>query len=105
MNLDQLRDSLPEYARDIRLNLGSVLTPQGAPGLGASQIAAVALAAAIAARNNRLAAAIEEWAAKQVDEATLNASRATMEIYQLLGLADRGTAASVSSGSVAPITA
>jgi methylenetetrahydrofolate reductase (NADPH) len=36
---------------------------------------------------------------------TLNASRATMEIYQLLGLADRGTVAPVSSGSVAPITA
>jgi methylenetetrahydrofolate reductase (NADPH) len=35
---------------------------------------------------------------------TLNASRATMEIYQLLGLADRG-AALASSGSVAPMTA
>ena len=35
---------------------------------------------------------------------TLNASRATMEIYQLLGLGDRGTALA-SSGSVAPITA
>ena len=36
---------------------------------------------------------------------TLNASRATTEIYQLLGLGERGSAASVSSGSVAPITA
>jgi methylenetetrahydrofolate reductase (NADPH) len=36
---------------------------------------------------------------------TLNASRATMEIYQLLGLADRGSVASASSGRVAPITA
>jgi methylenetetrahydrofolate reductase (NADPH) len=35
---------------------------------------------------------------------TLNASRATMEIYQLLGLQDRG-AALASSGSVAPMTA
>ena len=35
---------------------------------------------------------------------TLNASRATMEIYQLLGLGDRG-AALASSGSIAPITA
>jgi methylenetetrahydrofolate reductase (NADPH) len=35
---------------------------------------------------------------------TLNASRATMEIYQLLGLGDRGTALA-SSGSVAPMTA
>jgi methylenetetrahydrofolate reductase (NADPH) len=36
---------------------------------------------------------------------TLNASRATMEIYQLLGLGERGTAMSADRGSVAPITA
>ncbi len=35
---------------------------------------------------------------------TLNASRATLEIYQLLGLADRGPALAA-SGSVAPMTA
>ena len=38
MSLEQIRDSLPDYARDIRLNLGSVLTPQGAPGLTEKQI-------------------------------------------------------------------
>jgi methylenetetrahydrofolate reductase (NADPH) len=36
---------------------------------------------------------------------TLNASRATMEIYQLLGLGDRGGAVPSASGSSAPITA
>ena len=36
---------------------------------------------------------------------TLNASRATTEIYQLLGLADRGSATSADRGSIAPITA
>jgi methylenetetrahydrofolate reductase (NADPH) len=36
---------------------------------------------------------------------TLNASRATMEIYQQLGLGDRGAAVSAARGSVAPITA
>jgi methylenetetrahydrofolate reductase (NADH) len=36
---------------------------------------------------------------------TLNAARATMEIYQLLGLGDRGSAASADSGRTAPITA
>jgi methylenetetrahydrofolate reductase (NADPH) len=36
---------------------------------------------------------------------TLNGSRATREIYQLLGLAERGTAGAASSGSRAPITA
>ena len=36
---------------------------------------------------------------------TLNASRATMEIYQLLGLGDRGSVAAAARGSRAPITA
>jgi methylenetetrahydrofolate reductase (NADPH) len=36
---------------------------------------------------------------------TLNWSRATREIYQLLGLADRGAAGAAGSGSCAPITA
>ena len=36
---------------------------------------------------------------------TLNASRATMEIYQLLGLGDRGGVAAAARGSSAPITA
>ena len=95
MNLDELRDSLPEYARDIRLNLGSVLTPQGAPGLSAPQIAAVALAAAISARNERLTGAVERWAAGQLDEAALGGARAAAVImgmnnvyYRFLHLVD-----------------
>ena len=36
---------------------------------------------------------------------TLNASRATIEIYQLLGLGDRGSATAADRGSTAPITA
>jgi methylenetetrahydrofolate reductase (NADH) len=36
---------------------------------------------------------------------TLNASRATMEIYQLLGLGDLGSVTVAASGSGAPITA
>ena len=57
MSLEQIRESLPDYARDIRLNLSSVLTPQGAPGLTEKQIASIALASAIAARNVEFAPA------------------------------------------------
>jgi len=33
MTVDTIRDQLPDYARDLKLNLGSVLTPQGVLGL------------------------------------------------------------------------
>ena len=36
--LNSIRDALPDYARDLRLNLGSVLAPTGAPGLTDRQI-------------------------------------------------------------------
>ena len=49
--LDTIRDAIPDYARDLKLNLGSVLTTSGAPGLTDKQIWAVALASAIASRN------------------------------------------------------
>ena len=49
MSIETIREQLPDYARDLRLNLGSVLTPQGAPGLSEKMIASVALATAIAA--------------------------------------------------------
>jgi len=50
MLLEQLRERIPDYARDLRLNLAAVLTPQGATGLSDSQLWMTALAASIAAR-------------------------------------------------------
>lgn len=80
MSIDTIRDRLPDYARDLRLNLGSVLTPAGAPGLSEKQIASVALSTAIAARNQDLIRAIEAWAQPQLDEAGINAARAAAAI-------------------------
>ncbi len=54
ITLDTVRDAIPDYARDLKLNLGSVLSTAGAPGLSEKQIWAVALASAIASRNPEL---------------------------------------------------
>jgi lipoyl-dependent peroxiredoxin subunit D len=78
--LDEIRDSLPEYARDLRLNLGSVLAPPGAPGLNERQIWATALATAIASRNVAFARDIEALARTHLDPAHLDAARAAAAI-------------------------
>jgi alkyl hydroperoxide reductase subunit D len=80
VTLDALRDQLPDYARDLKLNLGSVLTPQGAPGLSESQIASIVLSTAIAARNPQLVRAIEAWAQPYLDDAHVQAARSAAAI-------------------------
>jgi alkyl hydroperoxide reductase subunit D len=58
-SIEEWRDALPDYARDLKLNLGSVLTASGAPGLNEKQIWSIALASAIAARNTSFARSVE----------------------------------------------
>jgi len=78
--LDLIRDAIPDYARDLKLNLGSVLTSAGAPGLNEPQIWAVALASAIASRNLAFTRGIEAAAGEHLDAAHLQAARAAAAI-------------------------
>jgi alkyl hydroperoxide reductase subunit D len=78
--LDTIRDAIPDYARDLKLNLGSVLATTGAPGLTEKQIWAVALASAIASRNVPFTRDIEALAAAHLDAAYLNGARAAASI-------------------------
>jgi lipoyl-dependent peroxiredoxin subunit D len=80
MTLETIKDSIPDYARDVKLNLGTVLTAQGSPGLTLVQLWSIALATAIASRNVPFARAIEDLAREQLDEAHLNAARAAAAI-------------------------
>jgi alkyl hydroperoxide reductase subunit D len=80
MSLEAIRDSLPDYARDLKLNLGSVLTPQGSPGLSDKQVWSVALATAIASRNTAFTRGIEALAGVHLGEAELNGARAAAAI-------------------------
>jgi len=97
MSLDSIRDSLPDYARDLKLNLGSVLAPTGAPGLTERQIWGVAVASAIASRNTELSTKIEALASAHLDDAWLNAARSAAAImgmnniyYRFLHLVEDG---------------
>jgi lipoyl-dependent peroxiredoxin subunit D len=83
MTLEDIRDALPEYARDLKLNLGSVLTPAGAPGLSERQIWAVALASAAASRNSTFTADIEALAGAHLDAAHIQAAHAAAAIMAM----------------------
>ena len=78
--LDTVRDAIPDYARDLKLNLGSVLAMTGAPGLTERQIWGVALASAIASRNVSFTRDIESLASAHLDSAYLNGARAAAAV-------------------------
>jgi len=73
--LEELRQSLPDYARDIKLNLGSLLGPNDLPDLSPAQKWGSAIAAAVAGRNPVLLSAIEQEAALAIDNASIEAAR------------------------------
>ena len=97
MNIEQIRDSLPDYARDLKLNLGSVLTAQGAPGLSERQIWSIALASAVASRNTGFARSIEAQAKAHIADIEVEGAKAAAAImgmnniyYRFLHLVEDG---------------
>ena len=78
--LELIRESIPDYARDLKLNLGSVLSVTGAPGLNERQIWTVAVASAIASRNLAFTRGIEAAAEEYLDAAHLQAARSAAAI-------------------------
>jgi alkyl hydroperoxide reductase subunit D len=78
--IEGIRDRIPEHAKDLSLNLGSVLTSQGSPGLSDSQIKGIALATAIASRNARFAAELEKAIAPAMESEVVTAAKAAAAI-------------------------
>lgn len=81
--LDRISERIADHARDLRLNLRSVLSPEGAPGLTATQIWMVAVASARAARNRELSSAIDAAAAPHIDA---QSRRAALTAAALMGM-------------------
>lgn len=75
MNLNTLKETLGHYARDIKLNLGTVLTTEGAPDLTFNQIYGIALACAYATQNSELCAALEKDETNPLSEEEMNAAK------------------------------
>ncbi len=105
MTLDELKSSLPDYARDLRLNLESVLSEGGAPGLSQKQIALVALASAIAARHAPLTEAVARFASRHATAQELDGARTAAALmamnnvyYRFLHLVENDEYASLRAG-------
>lgn len=105
MSLELMKSQLPDYARDLRLNLESVLSEGGAPGLSSKQIALVALASAIAARHAPLIDAVDGFASQHADETELDGARTAAAMmamnniyYRFLHLVDDDEYATLRAG-------
>lgn len=83
MNIEQLRNQLPEHAKDIKLNLSSIITPEGAPDLTQKQIFAIALASAYATKNLDLIAAISKDATLHLPEQEMTAAKSAATIMAM----------------------
>lgn len=77
MNLENLMDTVPAYAKDLKLNLSNVLQQ---PELTPQQIWGTALACAFAARNPQLLAAISAKAAETLSPEAMEAAKAAAAV-------------------------
>jgi alkyl hydroperoxide reductase subunit D len=83
MNLEELRNQIPDFGRDIRLNLESVLSAEGAPGLGGRQIWGIALASAYALENKDLIETIKSQGSGDLDDSLVEAAKAAATIMAM----------------------
>jgi alkyl hydroperoxide reductase subunit D len=77
MSLEALRNRLPDYAKDLKLNIGSLATE---PALNQQQRAGAFVASAIASRNAVVTAAILAEFAPQLSHEALTAAKAAAAI-------------------------
>jgi len=80
MSIDSIKQRIPDYARDLRINIGNVLDPERAEGMTVEQVYGTALATAIASRNQALLADVDQEVTSRLSEEWLNAAKAAAAI-------------------------
>jgi alkyl hydroperoxide reductase subunit D len=80
MNIQELKQHIPDYAKDLKINFGNVLDPEQHDALNESQIWGIALATAIATRNKPLIETIEAQAGEALDADYLKAAKSAAAI-------------------------
>ncbi len=80
MSLDILKDVVKDYGRDIRINLDSVLSTEGAPGLSEVQIFGTFLASAYASKSPKLIEIAEGIAAEKISSTEIEGVKSAATI-------------------------
>src|SRR5258708_28676240 len=88
MSIDALKEALPAYAKDTKLNLGSVITTSALSG---QQLWGTALACALATRSARVIAEIAEDAGGQLSAEAFEAAKAAASIMAMNNVYYRAT--------------
>lgn len=83
MSINQLKNRLPECAKDIGLNLTNVLSEEGAPGLTQPQINFIALACAYASKNSTLIVDLLNFITESLSESAIQAAKAAAIIMAM----------------------
>jgi len=80
MTINDLKQQLPDYAKDLKINFGNVLDTEQHEHLNAAQVWGTALATAIASRNTALIEVVEAQAREVLDADYLKAAKAAAAI-------------------------
>jgi alkyl hydroperoxide reductase subunit D len=83
MSIEHLKNRLLESAKDIRLNLSTILTEEGSPDLTKNQIAGVALATAYATKNSIIIESILSEVSNYLTEDEVNAAKSATTIMAM----------------------
>jgi alkyl hydroperoxide reductase subunit D len=82
-NLESLRESLPDFAKDIRLNLSGVIKEDPASGLSLNQVLGAALASAYATKNGDVIAALLGETADKLSDEEITAAKSAATIMAM----------------------
>lgn len=81
--IEAFRETLKDYAKDTRLNLSTILSPEGAPGLTQKQISLIALACSYSTRSRGLADAIRSDFASEIGDTENEAAKGAATIMAM----------------------
>ncbi|MDF3054429.1 MAG: ahpD [Gammaproteobacteria bacterium] len=83
MTIEQLKNTLPECAKDIKLNLSNILTDEGAPDLNPVQRSGIALSCAYSTKNQLLISIILAEVQQHLSENEIEAAKSAAIIMAM----------------------